>query len=155
MSEDCCVIPGTDATGIDVCPDCGQRGITVAAHTVNALVIPERALAEGYPDGYVCKNRDCSTLYFFGSGIEAISRDEINVPAGFKASGVPQLVCYCYEHTREEIQEEYRSYGESAIEASIREKVNAGSCSCEVNNPTGRCCLSDVRATYKDLEVAA
>ena len=63
------------------------------------------------------------------------------------------MVCYCFEHTKDEIQEEFQAHGESRIETSIREKVTAGSCSCEFKNPKGNCCLGDVRAAYKELSV--
>lgn len=153
MSDSCCAIPEANTSGKDICPACGERGKSVASHTVNSLVIPERSLAEGYPDGYFCQNPTCATLYFFDNGMGAISKDEVNVRVGFKEAAAPQLVCYCYEHTREAIQADFSEHGESTIELQIRQEVESGSCSCEMKNPTGRCCLGDVRAAYKDLKV--
>ena len=93
------------------------------------------------------------TLYFFESGFDPISKAEAKVRVGFKETGTPQMVCYCFEHTKDEIQDDYQAQGESRIEDRIREKVTAGSCSCEVMNPKGNCCLGDVRAAYKELSV--
>ena len=73
---------------------------------------------------------------------------------GFKETGPPQMVCYCFEHTKDAIHEDFKAHGESRIEARIREKVAAGSCSCEVKNPKGKCCLGDVLAAYKELKAA-
>lgn len=155
MSDACCVVPGTNASGEDICPSCDQQGKTVASRTVNALVIPERAIAEGYPDGYYCQNRECAILYFFDSGFEPISKDEVELSVGFKEMKAPLLVCYCFEHTKAAIQEDFQAHGQSTIEADIRQKVADQQCSCEDKNPTGRCCLGDVRAAYKDLEIVA
>ena len=153
MTESCCTLPHAEAgtTGADRCPTCGQKGKPVDAQTINALARPELLPAGGFPDGYVCTNPDDPTLYFFPGDTPSLDRDDVTVRVGFKVAEAPQPVCYCFEHTREDIQREYRQLGESHIESSIREKVTAGQCSCEVKNPTGRCCLGDVRAAYREL----
>ncbi len=155
MSDSCCTLPNAEAgtTGADLCPTCSQKGKPVGAETINALARPELQPAGGFPDGYVCTNPDDPTLYFFPGDSPSLSRDDVTVRVGFKAAEPPQLVCYCFEHTREDIQGEYRRQGESRIEASIREQVVQGACSCEVKNPTGRCCLGEVRAAYKELAI--
>lgn len=155
MSDSCCVVPGANVSGEDICPSCNQKGKPVASRTVNALVVAERSIAEGYPDGHYCQNPECATLYFFDSGIETVAKDEVNVSVGFKELKGAQLVCYCFEHTKDAIQEDFQVHGQSNIEADIRQKVAAKQCSCEEKNPTGRCCLGDVRAAYKDLEIVA
>lgn len=155
MSDSCCTLPNADdgTTGADLCPTCGQKSKPVGAETINALARPELQPAGGFPAGYVCTNPEDPTLYFFPGAIPSLSRDDVTVRVGFKAAEAPQLVCYCFEHTREDIQREYRQQGESLIEASIREQVSQGACSCEVKNPTGRCCLGDVRAAYRELAI--
>ena len=155
MSDSCCTIPNADArtAGADLCSTCGQKGKPVDAETINALVRPELQPAGGFPVGYICTNPVDPTLYFFPGDTPSLSRDDVTVRVGFKAVEPPHLVCYCFEHTREDIQSEYRQQGESLIEASIREKVAQGQCRCEVKNPTGRCCLGDVRAAYKELAI--
>lgn len=153
MSDSCCTLPNADAgtAGADRCPSCGRKGKPVGAETINALARPELQPAGGFPAGYVCTNPDDPILYFFPGDTPALSQDDVTVRVGFKEAEAPHLVCYCFEHTREDIQHEYRQHGESLIEASIREQVSQGTCSCEVKNPTGRCCLGEVRAAYRDL----
>ncbi len=153
MSESCCAIPETNTSGTDICPTCGQKGKPVGAETINALVRPELRPDSGFPGGYYCPNPQDATLYFFDGAQVPISKEDVLVRVGFKESGAPQMVCYCFEHTKDAIQEDW-AHGESRIEARIREKVAAGSCSCEVKNPKGKCCLGDVRAAYKELEAA-
>ncbi len=152
MSNSCCTIPETNTSGTDICPTCGEKGKPVGAETINALVRPEQKPGPGFPSGSYCPNPEDETLYFFDSGFDAISKGDVKVRVGFKETGPPQMVCYCFEHTKDEIQEDW-AHGESRIEASIREKVAAGSCSCEIKNPKGKCCLGDMRAAYKELDV--
>lgn len=52
-------------------------------------------------------------------------------------AGGSDLVCYCFAIT-----------GERADAASfgyVRERVLAGGCACEVKNPSGKCCLPELR----------
>jgi hypothetical protein len=73
------------------------------------------------------------------------------IPQGQSNQADSQLVCYCFNHTREDIRADFQASGVSTIEQSIRTAIDAGHCSCEVMNPNGRCCLGDVRSAYKDL----
>jgi len=59
-------------------------------------------------------------------------------------------VCYCFGHTVESIQQEIRETGRSSVVTSIRRKVDAGECSCELLNPKETCCLGDVNKTVKE-----
>ncbi len=154
MSDACCAVPPTSASDANVCSTCGQKGKPVGAETINALVRPELKPTGGFTDGYYCPNPDDPTLYFFPEGGQTLSKDDVTVRVGFKEAEPPRLVCYCFEHTREEIQQDFLRQGESTIEADIREKVAAGLCSCEVKNPKGKCCVGDVRAAYRELETA-
>ncbi len=77
------------------------------------------------------------------------------IPNVVNTSTGGEFVCYCFNHTMEDIQSDFQLNGVSTIEKSIRTAVEAGSCSCELKNPQGKCCLGDVRAAYKGLEAVA
>ena len=155
MTESCCTLPHAEAgtTGADRCPTCSRKGEPVGAETINALARPGLQPDRAFPAGYVSANPDDPTLNFCPGDTPSLSRDDVMVRVGFKVAKPPHLVCYYFDHTREDIQREYRRQGESHIEASIREQVSQGVCSCEVKNPTGRCCLGEVRADYKELAI--
>ena len=104
MSDSCCAIPETNTSGSDSCPTCGEKGKPVGAETINALVRPEQKPSSGFPDGYYCPNPEDDTLYFFDSGLDVIAKDEAKVRVGFKETAAPPMVCYCFEHTKDEIQ---------------------------------------------------
>ena len=150
MACSSCVIPGHTDLAV-LCPTCGTRGKRVGADTINALVGDDRRIPAGYPNGHYCPNAECATLYHFDGAIEPISKHEVKVTVGFKESQAPQMVCYCFGHTKSDIQDDFRSHGVSRIESSIRTAVVAGHCNCEIKNPQGRCCLGDVRVAYRVL----
>ncbi len=48
------------------------------------------------------------------------------------------LVCYCFEYSKKDIEQDFRMHGYSRILDKIKlEKKNNG-CHCEVKNPKGR-----------------
>ncbi|MDH3347902.1 MAG: hypothetical protein OEM02_07365 [Desulfobulbaceae bacterium] len=48
------------------------------------------------------------------------------------------LVCYCFEYTKKNIEEDFKNNGYSKILEKIKtEKKNKG-CNCEINNPKGK-----------------
>jgi len=48
------------------------------------------------------------------------------------------LVCFCFEYTRNEIEHDYIKNGQSTIMAKIASEKNSGGCDCGVKNPKGR-----------------
>lgn len=48
------------------------------------------------------------------------------------------LVCYCFSHTRNDIEKDYRKNGQSTIMAKIASEKKAGGCDCAIKNPKGR-----------------
>jgi len=48
------------------------------------------------------------------------------------------LVCYCFEYTRKDIEKDYLDNGRSLIIEKISFEKKAGGCNCAVKNPKGR-----------------
>ncbi len=84
-----------------------------------------------------------------------IDKKDLNVRVGFKELEAPRPACYCFNHTREEIEAEYAQIGESKIEVAIRDKVAKGVCQCHLTNPIGRCCLPDIRRIINSVDHGA
>ena len=105
----------------------------------------------GFPEGYFCPNPDDDTLYFFLGEDDPLTLNDVKVRVGFKEREAPHPVCYCFDYAKEAIQDDYRQHGECRIESFIRDMVAKDLCACEVKNPTGRCCLGEVRAAYRAL----
>ncbi len=48
------------------------------------------------------------------------------------------LVCFCFGHTRNDIEQDYLKNGYSAIMAAIVNEKKIGGCDCATQNPKGR-----------------
>ncbi|UCG05353.1 MAG: hypothetical protein JSV83_15720 [Desulfobacterales bacterium] len=48
------------------------------------------------------------------------------------------LVCYCFEYSRKDIEDDLRKNGRSLIMEKIQAEKKRGSCQCAVKNPKGK-----------------
>lgn len=91
-------------------------------------------------------------MVYFGDAGDQFAKDELSVrckePAGAR------LLCYCFGETEAGIRAELREHGCSKVVERIRRHISAGRCTCEIRNPRGSCCLGDVVAALKRLEMA-
>ena len=71
---------------------------------------------------------------------------------GLKETESPTPLCYCFGHTAESAREEMVATGRSTVAERITAEVQAGNCSCEVKNPSGRCCLGDVNRAIRQIQ---
>ena len=55
-----------------------------------------------------------------------------------KDEGMEEFVCYCFKHTAEDIEEDIKIHGKSAIMEKIMSEKKAGNCQCKTKNPKGR-----------------
>ncbi|MFL6237065.1 MAG: putative iron-sulfur cluster-binding metallochaperone [Thermoanaerobaculia bacterium] len=142
MSGDCCTSAGESSAGIPSCPACGCRSQSVESSTVAALVAGPVPAHQKF---WLCRDRDCEVTYFGDAGARFRISNLRFLPA-FKSESPEALVCFCFLHPRMEIESELRHSGTSTLVDRIAAKVKARDCACEVRNPSGRCCLADVRA---------
>ena len=63
-------------------------------------------------------------------------------------------VCYCFGESEASIRAEFEACRRSLAAERIREHITAGRCACELRNPRGTCCLGDVIAAVKRVELA-
>ena len=131
------------------CPQCLVLGIEcvgpkkIPKITLASLVKPEyqKDIPTGRP--FFCPQRECDTVYFDTEGHQ-IKKDQLTVKVWQKEEVVDIPVCYCFEHSAKAIMEDARLNSPPSIPLTIREKIKAGLCTCEVKNPKGTCCLGDV-----------
>lgn len=132
------------------CPVSGTRSKQVELLTVRSLL---RRLPMAMPPSayYLCEERSCDVVYF-PSNPEApiFNRSDLLVRVGVKETEDPIPVCYCFGFTRQDIWDEIRQTGKSSVAERITAEVKAGNCACEVKNPSGKCCLGNVKRAEKD-----
>ena len=148
--SDCCKIH-SDAdiqANTSLCWQCGLEGKPVDQITLDALLKPE-LLAEVNGRNYAfCETMNCPVVYFAGDGT-LFTKDQVRIRIGIKETENPLSVCYCFGVTERMIREEIQGTGRSTAATRIRAEVKAGNCRCEVENPSGRCCLGEVIQTEK------
>ncbi len=131
------------------CPACGTEGKPVKPVTLRSL-LQLHLRAQVRDEAYrFCASPDCALVYFSDDGSQAFARSDLTVRVGVKERSAPRPLCYCFDHSAEDIREEWDRTGKSAILEDIKAKVKAGTCSCEVTNPGGGCCLGDITKELK------
>jgi hypothetical protein len=142
VSGDCCALTGEECSAEQAsCPACGCRSQFVEKNIVAALVVSALPARQAF---WLCRNRDCEVAYFGNAGARFRVADLRFLPA-FKSESPEALVCYCFLHTRMEIDAELRQSGISTLLDRIAVRVKARECACAVRNPSGQCCLGEVR----------
>ena len=149
MSE-CCEVKQPTDPAVMTCPVSGRRAKQVNLLTVRSLV---RQLPLAMPPTayYFCDDPACEIVYFPSHPQAPLfRRADLWVRVGVKEKSDPIPVCYCFGFARHDIWEEIRQTGTSTIADRITAEVKAGTCACEVKNPSGKCCLGTVRRTALD-----
>ena len=80
-------------------------------------------------------------------GQASIGEDALTVRVGCKHQTPPIPVCYCFDMTRTTIEEQ--SAGVTRASERIAGWMGTSACDCLHKNPSGRCCLGEVRALEK------
>lgn len=58
--------------------------------------------------------------------------------------GQEELVCFCFNHTKAELENAIQENRENDIIEDIKAKIKDPGCSCKTMNPSGKCCLPDI-----------
>lgn len=134
--DHCCTVSDTRSSHPrkHPCPQCGVDCADVSADTiVHHLSQPWNwsPCADRY---FFCASVDCKVVYF-GSDGSMIMRDALRTRVGIKEYSDDALECYCFKLTRADLHKA------PALRQFVMDKTRAGECSCEICNPSGRCCL--------------
>jgi len=124
------------------CPQCGNKGSKVGQITLESLLkegIVDRITDEQFR---FCDSIDCDTVYF-GDGGTIFVKDDLRVRVGVKERSSPRHVCYCFDHTIEEINAQVQETGQSTVLDDIKGRMKVA-CWCDTKSPKGTCCLGTV-----------
>jgi hypothetical protein len=100
-----------------------------------------------------CPDPSCAVVYFDAGGA-TYAKDDLRVSIWQKEPFGDRTVCYCFGVSEESIRAEIQTTGRSESTERVRAHIAAGRCACEVRNPRGVCCLGDVAAAVKRVEMA-
>ena len=148
MSADCCSKGSTGRSG-NKCPASGTGGKRVSWTTVAALssgpVPPRQTIS-------ICCDPDCDVVYFGDRGLILRISDLHTVP-GFKR-GSEGLICYCFGHSKDQVEQEMITLGHSQTLERVLAKVGDRNCACEVRNPAGKCCLKELKRVVQETSTS-
>ncbi len=135
-----------------LCPRCARAGRPVETQTLKALLCPDALARLQVETPYLfCATPSCPLVYFAANASSIYDKDEIEVRVGLKETEAPIPLCYCFGHTQGNVREEIERTGASNVIASITGHIRAGRCGCDVNNPSGTCCLGTITRVVKEM----
>lgn len=149
-SHSCCT-PLAKPKTVASCPACGIEGKPVKPVTLRSLLQPHLRVQVQDELYRFCSSRDCALVYYSSDGSQTFARADLTVRVGVKENSAPRPLCYCFGHSAESIREEWVQTGSSTALESIKDAMKAGTCRCEVMNPSGGCCLGDVTKEVKAM----
>ncbi|MCI0428435.1 MAG: hypothetical protein L0Z46_10510 [Nitrospiraceae bacterium] len=149
MTE-CCKTLGEPTKQGDrfLCHQCGSEGQPVDRTTIDALLKPESPSQVNGSQYMFCETPHCPVVYYAADGTQ-LKKEQVRVRVGLKETEDPIPLCYCFGVTERMIREEIQRTGRSMAATRIRAEVKGGTCRCEVENPSGRCCLGEIRQAEK------
>lgn len=86
---------------------------------------------------YFCTDPDCEVVYFSEDN-SIINKSELRTLVGIKElKNDDAMACYCFDITFVEAR------NDNKLKQFVVDKTKNNFCSCESQNPSGRCCLKD------------
>ena len=135
------------------CPRCGVVGRPVGDETLRAILKAGAAESLLGVERRFCRTQSCEVLYYGEDG-RFVEKSAATVRVGAKETEDPVPLCYCFNHTLADIRREVQETGSSTVADRIAAEIRADKCECEVKNPSGACCLGEVRKATKEVQEA-
>ncbi len=147
---DCCTPKNVSLQSSNICKVCGKQAKSVQNVTLYHML--KRPTVNEIQDTtyFHCETLDCDVVYFSNETSQYFVQDQIRVSVGSKQHGSEKQLCYCFDYTAKDIEDEIEDTGRSLAAEDITVKVQAELCACEIKNPAGRCCLGQVRSAIKE-----
>lgn len=124
----------------------------VKAITLKSLLRPEAlGKVSAAASWRFCASPECDTVYFDEAGTASFAKRDLTVRVGIKESTAPRPICYCFDHSMEEVEEQIRATGKTSVPADIKTRMQEG-CWCETKSPLGACCLATVTKCARGMQ---
>ena len=123
------------------CPQSGTECLQVPYLTVLQHIKKPWDTANGGVSNentyYFCNNSICEVVYFTEDD-SVINKEQLRTLVGIKElENDDALACYCFDITLAEAR------NNNKLKQFVIDKTKNGFCSCESQNPAGKCCLKD------------
>ena len=135
-----------------VCPQCREKGAPVEGQTVKANISISLREVNEHANYFFCRTESCPVVYFDDAEKQTFSVDQIRVPVYQKQPDNPDvMICYCFRHTVGDVIAA-SAHARHQIINDINAGIKAAQCACNLRNPSGSCCLGNIRSFIRSLE---
>jgi len=117
---------------------------------VQSLLTSEALQRIGTGPYYFCPDSACNVVYFDANGV-VFTQESVRVPVSQKVGHEQRPLCYCFGELEADIRREFAEKGFTLVIERVRTHIAAGRCACDLRNPSGKCCLAEVRAMVDRL----
>lgn len=147
MMSDCCST--TEVKTVHpkkrYCPSNGIEGTEVSAKTISHHIKQSWKWKHADTRYFFCDDPDCDVVYF-GDDDSVITKVQLRTTVGIKETSNETLACYCFGVSKAE------AINDPGIREYVMSQTKHAQCSCDVSNPSGRCCLKDFPRTGKQIK---
>jgi len=85
---------------------------------------------------FFCEDPKCDVVYF-GEDNSIITKSQLRTLVGVKEASNATPACYCFGISKAD------AINDPSIREYVLYQTKHAQCSCDVSNPSGRCCLKD------------
>lgn len=137
MSE-CCLSSsgGSAAPKKGRCPVNGLNYFEVSVRTIAHHIKEPWTWTPSAQRYFFCDAPDCDVVYF-GDDNSVILKSRLRERIGAKEQMGDALLCHCFGVSRADFERD------PATREFVMAQTKKGACSCDLTNPSGRCCLKD------------
>ncbi|MCH7322112.1 (2Fe-2S)-binding protein [Solibacillus sp. MA9] len=135
-----------------ICPTCNNKAKNVKLITLKSLLKPTALeTLNANVNHYFCSSKECDVVYFDTDNKKYFTSDT-KVALHQKDDYVTTPICYCFDWTKEKLENYVKQELFPNPIEHIRENIKENRCGCEVNNPQGSCCLGNVTKYIKSIK---
>ena len=125
------------------CPINGREYAEVAAKTIAHHITEAWNWQQTAGRYFFCDDPSCEVVYF-GDDDSTILKSQLRTRLGLKDTSDDPLLCYCFGVSKHNFQ------NNPATREFVVAQTKAGRCSCDLSNPSGRCCLRDFPKPFRE-----
>jgi len=114
----------TKGEPIVLCPVSGTKGKLVKTVTLRSLLKEEHQERITQGRYRFCDAQGCDVVYFAEDGSHVFTKADLKVRVGVKETDAPRPICYCFNHTVEEIFDEIQRTGTSTRRRPSRRGIS-------------------------------
>ena len=126
------------------CPENGIAGTEVTAKTISHHLKQAWKWKDEGVRYFFCSDPGCNVVYF-GENDSVITKDQLRTKVGVKETSNDAPACYCFGVSKAD------AINDPGIREYVMAQTKHAQCSCDVSNPSGRCCLKDFPRADKKL----